>query len=292
LSKLLPLTAGVIERPSSERHREEHMIELYHHGSSVCAAKVRFVLGEKDLSWTGHYVDILKGDQFDPNYMKLNPKAVVPTLVHDGVVVPESTVICEYLDEVFPLSPLRPSDAPSRARMRLWTKAVDEDMHPACAEITFACCHRHVVNRLGTDGVKRFLDSTPAQSVTPQWHARKKEIVTRGFEAPDIARPFALYDRYLQKMEDTLANSKWLAGDVFSLADIGMAPYLNRLDMLGMLDSWTRARPRVANWFGRIKARPTFTPSFLASCPSDLTEDLMRFGTQSWPDVARVLRSA
>ena len=268
------------------------MIELYHHGSSVCAAKVRFVLAEKDVAWTGHYVDILKGDQFDPSYLKLNAKAVVPTLVHDGVVVPESSVICEYLDEVFPVRPLRPADAPGRARMRLWTKAVDEDMHPACAEITFACCHRHIVHRLGPEGVKRFLDGTPAQSVTPQWHERKKEIVMQGFEAPDIARPFNLYDRYLQKMEDTLAADKWLAGESFSLADVGMAPYLNRLDMLGMLGSWTRTRPRVAEWFDRIRSRPTFAPSFLTWCPADLTADLKTFGMRSWPDVQRVLQAA
>ena len=49
------------------------MLELYHHGSSVCAAKVRFALAEKNLSWTGHYLDILKGDQFAPDYLKLNP---------------------------------------------------------------------------------------------------------------------------------------------------------------------------------------------------------------------------
>ena len=63
------------------------MLELYHHGSSVCAAKVRFALGEKRLEWQGHYLDILKGDQFAPEYQKLNPKAVVPTLVHDGQVI-------------------------------------------------------------------------------------------------------------------------------------------------------------------------------------------------------------
>ena len=76
------------------------MLTLYHHGSSVCAAKVRIVLAEKSLPWDGVYVDILRGDQFDPAYVKLNPKAVVPTLVHDGKVIVESTVICEYLDEV------------------------------------------------------------------------------------------------------------------------------------------------------------------------------------------------
>ena len=90
------------------------MIDLYHHGMSVCAAKVRFALGEKKIAWESHYVDIHKGDQFAPDYLKLNPKAVVPTLVHDGHVVVESTVINEYIDEVFPDVPLKPGDASPR----------------------------------------------------------------------------------------------------------------------------------------------------------------------------------
>ncbi len=267
------------------------MIELYHHGSSVCAAKVRLVLAEKGVEWKGHYVDILKGDQFNPDYLKLNPKAVVPTLVHDGNVILESTVICEYLDEVFPDPPLKPAKAAQRAAMRAWTKAVDEDMHPACAELTFAACHRHIVNRLGPDGVRRFLQSTPPQSVTPTWHERKKEIVMKGFEAPGIDQKLFLYDRYLQKMEDALANSPWLAGDALSLADIGMAPYVNRLDMLGMSEMWTVSRHHLADWFTRFKARPSFQSSLLAWCPPDLTNDLNRFGLQSWPDVRRILRA-
>jgi glutathione S-transferase len=113
------------------------MIELYHHGSSVCAAKVRFALAEKGVPWQGHYIDILRGDQFDPAYLKLNPKAVVPTLVHDGEVIVESTVICEYLDEVFPDPPLKPATPRERATMRQRTKAVDEDLQPASAEVTF-----------------------------------------------------------------------------------------------------------------------------------------------------------
>ena len=160
------------------------MIEPYHHGSSVCAAKVRFALAEKGVPWQGHYIDILTGDQFDPAYLKLNPKAVVPTLVHDGEVITESTVICEYLDEVFPDPPLKPATSRERATMRQWTKAVDEDLHPACAEVTFVTCHRHIIKRLPPADFARFLDSTPPQSVTPQWHARKKEIITMGFAAP------------------------------------------------------------------------------------------------------------
>ncbi len=265
------------------------MLELYHHGSSVCAAKVRFALGEKDVEWKGHYLDILKGDQFKPEYLKLNPRAVVPTLVHDGNVIVESTVICEYADEVFDGSALKPSTALGRAKMRLWTKAVDEDVHPACGEITFVSCHRHIISRLPAAEVQKFLDSTPPQSVTPTWHERKKVLVREGMAAPGVAAKFRLYDRYLQKMEDALKDGPWLAGEAFTLADVGMAPYVNRLDMMGMSEMWTRSRPRLAGWFERVKARKTFRSAFLDWCPPDLTRDLATFGRETWPEVKKIL---
>ena len=265
------------------------MLELYHHGSSVCAAKVRFALGEKKLAWTGHYIDILKGEQFTPEYLKLNAKAVVPTLVHDGAVFVESTVINEYIDEVFAAPALKSPSAAARAEMRLWTKSVDEVLHPACAEITFSSCHRHIIRRLPEDKFQEFLNSTPPISVTPRWHTRKEEIVTLGFDAPGLDATFRLYDGFLGKMEQALADRRWLAGETFTLADIAVTPYVNRLDMLGMSDMWSVSRPRVADWFTRIKARPTFKVAFLDWCPPDLTADLLNFGRQSWPDVQRLL---
>jgi glutathione S-transferase len=268
------------------------MLELYHHGSSVCAAKVRLALAEKGLEWTGHYVDILKGDQFDPAYMKLNPKAVVPTLVHDGFVLQESTVICEYLDEAFPPSSLMPPDAEGRARMRLWTKAIDEVLHPMCGEVTFACSHRHTVARLGPEGLAQFLASTPPFSVTGAWHERKKEIVRDGLKARGITNSIRLYDSYLVKMEEALADHAWVAGDTFSLADIGLVPYVNRLAMMGMSAMWTRSRPRVADWFERVKARPTFKPQLIDWVSAGLTNDLATFGSESWPEVNRILSAA
>ena len=265
------------------------MLELYHHGSSVCAAKVRLALAEKGVRWEGHYVDILKGDQFTPDYRALNPKAVVPTLVHDGQVIVESTVICEYVDEAFPKPSLKPASAIGRAEMRLWTKAVDEVLHPMCAEVTFASSHRHTIARLGPEKLANFLASTPPQSVTPRWHARKKEIVARGFEAPGVGDAFRAYDDFLGKMERALKSASWLAGDTFSLADIGVIPYVNRLAMLGMHEMWTLSKPRVTDWFERCKARPTFQPMMLDMCPEDLTNDLQTFGSRSWPEVRAIL---
>ena len=135
------------------------MFELYHHGSSVCAAKVRLALEEKGVEYKKHYLDILKGDQFDPEYLKINSKGVVPTLIHDGNVITESSVICEYLEWVLPNSKkLIPDDPVARADMLCWTKLVDEELHPACGTLTFTCSHRHTINRMSKEKVKEFLD--------------------------------------------------------------------------------------------------------------------------------------
>lgn len=266
------------------------MLELYHHGSSVCAAKARFFLEEKELEWQGHYIDILKGDQFSPEYLKVNPKAVVPTLVHDGAIVTESSNICEYLDDVFAERRLRPEAPLDRAEVRYWTKAVDEELHPACGALTFMSSHRHTIRGLGEKGLQEFLDSTPPFSVTSNWHERKKELVRLGFEAPGARQQVELYDRYLHKMEKALEARAWLAGDAFTFADVAMTPYVMRLDMLSMQGLWRNGRlPQVERWLAAIKARPTFEAAIWRWMPDDLTEDLRVNGARSWPEVADML---
>jgi glutathione S-transferase len=81
------------------------MLELWHEWNSVQSFKVRVVLGEKDLAWTDHRIELLKFDHLQPQYLSLNPNGVVPTLVHDGRVMLESSIICQYLDETSPNPP-------------------------------------------------------------------------------------------------------------------------------------------------------------------------------------------
>lgn len=266
------------------------MMELYHHGSSVCAAKVRMYLAEKEIEWTGRYIDILAGEQFNPEYMRLNPKAVVPTLVHDGNVICDSTVICEYVEDIHPDRPLRPKDALEHTRVLYWTKAVDEALHPACGFVTFLACHRHIVLRMGPEKVEQFLQSTPEMSVTADWHETKKSIVRNGLDADGAAAKVKLYDHYLHKMEEALENGDWLAGNNFTFADVAMTPYVNRLDMMSMSEMWQGGRlPKVEAWFDRVRSRPTFQPMLLDWVPEKLTDDLKTFGEQSWPGIAEML---
>ena len=265
---------------------------LYHHGSSVCAAKVRLAMDEKGLDWDGVYIDILKGEQFDPEYLKLNPKGVVPTLVHDELVIADSTVIIEYLDQIAPDISVHPTDPWERVQVRYWTKAVDEELHPACGAVTFVCSHRHtVLKHLGPEGVRKFLASTPSFSVTSDWKSQKDAFTRHGFAAPGAAEKVKLYDRYLHKMEDALqGENDWLVGNKFSIADIAMTPYVNRLAMMSMRGMWENGRlPNVEQWFARIEARSNFRRCLIDWIPEDLNNDLRENGAKSWPEVANIL---
>ena len=255
------------------------MLELYHNGSSVCAAKVRILLAEKDIPWHGHYMDVLAGDQFDPAYLKLNPKAVVPTLVHDGTVVTESTVICEYLDEVFPDIPMRPDDAAGRARMRIWTKVVDEALHPNVVDITFTVSHRHTVMAKGEENTRRFIEDAP-DLVSRE---RRYGWIHKGFDAPGVQQAVEAYAKALEQMDDTLSDGPWLAGETFSLADIGVIPYVNRLHMLNMDAMWQDSLPNVADWFDRVCARASFHAGVEEHLPAESRDSLLRNGKNGGP---------
>jgi len=264
------------------------VLELYHHGSSVCAAKVRLALAEKKVPWTGHYVDILAGEQFKDSYLAVNPRAMVPALVHDGRVVIESTLICEYVERVFPDNPVYPADPYVRYRARLWTKAVDEELHPACSALTYVVSHRHTILRSGVASFEDFL-KTPS-SETKEARTLKWQWIAHGFDAPGAADKLRLYLRHMRKMEEALADGPWLAGPDFSIADIAMAPYVNRLAMLQLGEIWENGRlPRVADWFARLASRPTFKPALLDWIPDGLKAELAANGEKSLSDVRRIL---
>jgi len=264
------------------------MLTLYHHGSSACAAKVRFALEAKNLAWESRYVDILKGEQFTAEFLALNPKAVVPVLRHDDAVLVESTLICEYLEESFPLKPIYPESPLERARVREWTKAVDEELHPACSAITYVVSHRHTILRNGAGSFEEFVTNGSREGSAAR--RQKWQWIQLGLEAPGAADKIRLYEAYLQKMERALRNSPWLVGASFSMADIAMAPYVNRLAVLAMEGLWENGRlPGVADWFSRVRRRPEFEAAFIRWMPEDLAREMRTNGERSWPAVRALL---
>ena len=100
-------------------------LELFHNDASTCSQKVRICLAEKGVEWVNRHVDLGGGENLSPEYLAINPDGVVPAFVHDGTPIIESTVMCEYVDEVWPDGEaLTPADPKKRAAMRAWLRSL------------------------------------------------------------------------------------------------------------------------------------------------------------------------
>jgi len=231
------------------------MLILYDYGNSVCCQKVRITLIEKALTWEARKVDLFKTEQYDPKYLKLNPKGVVPTLVHDGTPVIESTLICEYLDETFPDPPLMPSDPAGRARMRLWSKFIDEGVFDATTDLSFSAMFRERMRNLSPElREKRFKNVGD-----PRRTDRFKSTYQHGVGSPFVLHGIAAFERMFKLLEQTLAEGgPWIMGARPTLADINLMPYVARLDYLGLLGVWVDERPRVHEWWRRASDWQSF----------------------------------
>ena len=232
------------------------MLILYDFGNSVCCQKVRVALTEKGQTWEARRVDLFKSEQYDPQYLKMNPKGVVPTLVHDGAPVIESTLICEYIDDTFPDPPLAPKDPAGRARMRLWSKFVDEGLHDGVTEISFSAMFRERMKAMTPEmRAKRF-----ANVGDPRRTDRFRSTYELGAQSPFVLHGIAAYERAFKCLEATLGEhgGPWVLGKHPTLADINLMPYAARLDYLGLIGVWLDERPRVRDWWAMAQDWPSF----------------------------------
>ena len=243
------------------------MLTLYHNDMSVCAAKVRTALLEKGLECAFIHLDLRAGDAQKPDYLRLNPNAVVPTLVHNDRVIIESTVICEFIDDEWPDPPLKPADSVGRARMRLWTKQLDEGLHAAVGSLSFAIAFRHQMLARSTEDRTKWLVGIPQQDR----RERLQSLLELGLQSPYFAPAVKRYAKLFDDFENALEHGSWLAGERFSLADIAFAPYLARLRHLGF-DILFDRHPHATDWARRVAERPSvlggverwFNPKYLA----------------------------
>src|SRR4051812_19566756 len=233
------------------------MLELYHSVNSVCAQKVRVVLAEKGLDYREHLMT-LRGDQFSPEYMKLNPNAVVPTLIHGGRAVIESSVILYYLDEAFPTPPLMPQDLHQRAAARQFNKLIDEYVHNSCTILTFATAFRPWFAGLSGEEIERRLAKSPSRQRTEY----KRDVALNGLDSRYVRDAVGHHEKLLKAMDAALQEGAWLAGGHFSLADAAVIPYILRLDLLKLKNLWQRL-PNIEDWYQRMRARPSVKKELL-----------------------------
>jgi glutathione S-transferase len=262
------------------------MLTLYDFGNSVCCQKVRITMRAKGLDWQAVRVDLFRAEQFDPNYLKLNPRGIVPTLVHDGKAIIESTLICEYLDDTFPEPRLMPQDPWLRTRARLWSKMVDEGLFEGITELSFSAMFRE---RMRT--MPEHIRATRFRNIgDPRRRDRFMSTYEHGVRSPFVRHGIAAYERAFGLLEDSLGESgPWILGGEPSLADINLMPFAARLDYLGLLDLWIEERPRVQTWWAMARAWPSFRTGLRDLISEAEFAEMRQHGPKIAGDVATIL---
>jgi glutathione S-transferase len=232
-------------------------LELFHHDASTCSQKVRICLAEKGIDWVNRHVDIGAQENLTPEYLAINPNGVVPAFVHDGKPIIESTVMCEYVDEVWPDGiSLTPDDPKKRAEMRAWLRYIDEVPSMAVRVPTF---QNLLIDRFKAMSEEEYAEFRDSNTLRRDFFMRLNRT---GFSEEEYENSLMQLRATVERMEDALnRQGPWIVGTQYTIADICMAPLFQRMEDLGMTDIYDGS-PAVVDWFERIKARPAYDEAF------------------------------
>lgn len=202
---------------------------LYHLPLSPFSRKVRLVLAERRLPFE---LKVERVWDRREEFLAMHAAGTVPVLVEEnGLVIPDSGVICEYLEEAYPDGGLMGRTLAEHVEVRRLVAWFDGKF---AGEVTR--------NLLGEKFMKR--------------------LFNRGH--PDVAAIRAGYanlKHHLEYVGWLAEQRKWLAGDELSLADFAAAGHLSALDFAGEVD-WA-ANHAARDWYARMKSRPSFRPLLL-----------------------------
>lgn len=243
-------------------------IELYHSPFSTCSQKVRLCLAEKNVEYIDCRISFAEKEHLTEEYLAINPNGVVPAIVHNGRPVIDSSVICEYLDEVYPEPRLSGADALERAKVRAWLRFLEEVPTAAIRIPSFNELFSQHLRSMGEEEFNAHAARLPIRK-----HFYQK--MTDG-KFSDTERQAALerLATTLDRIESALESGPWIIGDFYSLVDIVAIPTVVRMEDIGLAHMWD-CRPKIEDWLDRVKSRPSFAVAFFPG--SRITPDGYNF---------------
>ncbi len=229
------------------------MLTLYHYWDSFCSFKVRLCLEEKGLEWQSENINLMMFENLAPEYLEVNPNGLVPTLIHNDRTIFESSIINEYLDGVFPDTPLRPTDEFDLARMRYWVGIEEEHLFKAVRPASLNLIMKNIFQSMTEEELNAHLARHPKQHLV----GRLKKMFTEPVDQGAIDKSRQMLRGTFQKMNKELAKQPWLAGSTYSLADIAAAPVIDRVLLLQFSDLWEDLHA-MQDWVARLSSRPAY----------------------------------
>jgi glutathione S-transferase/GST-like protein len=228
------------------------MITLYHWEPNANSGKPMLALKEKGVEFESHYLDLLNFDQHSPEYLKINPSGTIPAMVHDGLVLTESTAIMEYVDEAFPGPALRPDDPVERWRMRWWMRFFDQYMGPSLSMIGWSVFVGPSVRDRDPEQLKQAIERIPLKERRIAW----SKAIYNTFSEDELTESRRRIALGTKALEETLTQRPWIAGDTYSLADINGFNLGYALPLAQPKLCNDEETPHIMTWLRRIYARP------------------------------------
>ena len=234
------------------------MLTLYSFGPGANSLKPLLTLYEKGLDFEGVRLNPAKFEHHEDWFKAINPNGQVPALVDDDKVITESTVICEYLEDEYPTEvKLRPADSYGRAKMRVWTKWVDEYFCWCVSTIGWERMIGPMARSISDAEFEQKMQRIPIPEQVTKWRNARK-----GFPKDLLDEEMRKVRVSIARLEARLAESEWLAGPDYTLADICNFAIANGMDK-GFPDVVNVAdTPHVIDWLARINERPAAKEMF------------------------------
>jgi len=234
-------------------------VHLLHFMGSSCSQKLRIFLNLKAIPWQSHLVDLMANENFQPWFLGINPRGLVPVLVHDGTVHIESNDIIQYLEQKFPTPKLIPAGHESEVAALL---KHEDDLHLDLRTLSFrfvfappgppkpaASLKSYAANGSGTVGGEKDRDR---EIQIEFWERAARE----GFTDERARASAQKFRAEFEALERRLAQRPYLMGDTLSVLDIAWFIYAHRLSLAGY--PFARLHPRLGAFIETLRARPEF----------------------------------
>ena len=239
-----------IIEPGDKSLKDLDGLHLWHGELSSCSQRVRITLEEKKLDWNSHIISIPKNEHATPEYQAIHPNGLVPAFVDNGLLLIESCDIITYLDEKYSKFSLQPKDAKDKVSMSNWLISADKaqaDLKLLSHEFLF-----RPRKKMSPEELETFSKNHNNQTLVTFIKEWQEGNI---FPKEKLDGAVNRTDADFIKLDNTLQNQKWIAGEKMSLADIAWMPNIHRMNLM----DWPLDRyHNLTRWFNQVKLHSSY----------------------------------
>ena len=243
-------------------------IILYDYEASPCARRVKICLMEKGISYKTQIIDLAKMEQKNPEYLRINPNGLVPAINHNGRVIFESSVIIAYLEDNFPKIKLTPKTSEGVIAAKQWESyelAMANTYRPLMYASTMGPLQHIACTRDEFLSISAQATDNPAHLA---WQGKVWDLKVLDETQKQQHRKTLV--QFIDLVERSLENKKYLVDNAFTLADISVYPRITMLPLVGV-DINSYAYPNVCAWIERVGKRRSIRTTYSSTEKSMVT---------------------